>query len=850
MKKRLIALCLALAFVLAALPGNLVSLAADSIGDLVGDEAVGVWGDFSEWVIMEATASFKTDSATLYYNPGTQPNNTVTLTGDDVPASFRVEYMLPLTAADGTVSYWYVLNTEEWAAFAGADACPPYVRVEDVTDLTYLEVQGAADGVSAEFEKVDASTAPEEVDTSHMSGVTSIRGYDISLKDANGATWQPKDNGTTVTVRVYDAWDITVEKPIVDIYHVHGDGTVEVLSNTTGAVTLWPDGSVSFETDSFSNYYIISGYQSAETITLSNGDIIYAVPGETLQFRYTYTWTPKFTGSEPITKSGNTITIAEDAALGDYEYTVRRNSNMNITLKIVSRRDLITQLLKDESMPLILSIAHGIDVIPTEPKDTSDSFIRVDSNYEYAGEYTGYFKKTAAEHILPAVADALIPSIIGDNVSGVADPTGANCLKYLTGIDWTKVLQLAVDRRATAIDGKTANMTDYKIVPYVIKLMEGGSWFVENQGWHVDCAIVPKETVTLAYDLNLANFIVEGKDVIFVPDAKTDSKDQINANGEYYMPATIGFVTYEGKDVLVQSVGVPAKLNGVEYTLYFLGWSLSADSSEIAYMPNDPIQVTEDTVLYAVWSGKPIPGTLKVEKEVETAGDYNAPADVEFEFRVDFTVADDTGALNYKVFNAEGTEIPELAGAIADGGILKLKAGQYALIEKMPIGAVKVEEINIPANFTAEATVIEDEIIGGFTTTAKFTNLYTKPAANLTISKEYPDGADYSIDGIGDTAQMFIFTVTGADNFSMTVAMAAGQSVTIADLPVGTYTVTEQTDWSWRYEPDAASKTVNLSSDATVTFTNTRNTTDKIYWLDGNHSANNLFNGQAPAAGN
>ena len=34
MKKRLIALCLALAFVLAALPGNLVSLAADSLGDL------------------------------------------------------------------------------------------------------------------------------------------------------------------------------------------------------------------------------------------------------------------------------------------------------------------------------------------------------------------------------------------------------------------------------------------------------------------------------------------------------------------------------------------------------------------------------------------------------------------------------------------------------------------------------------------------------------------------------------------------------------------------------------------------------------------------------------------------
>ena len=70
------------------------------------------------------------------------------------------------------------------------------------------------------------------------------------------------------------------------------------------------------------------------------------------------------------------------------------------------------------------------------------------------------------------------------------------------------------------------------------------------------------------------------------------------------------------------------------------------------------------------------------------------------------------------------------------------------------------------------------------------------------------------------------------------VTAGAGESVTVNGLKVGkSYTVTEVTDWSWRYTPDRSSKSVTLSpGGATVTFTNNR-TKDK--WLSGSAYADN-----------
>ena len=64
------------------------------------------------------------------------------------------------------------------------------------------------------------------------------------------------------------------------------------------------------------------------------------------------------------------------------------------------------------------------------------------------------------------------------------------------------------------------------------------------------------------------------------------------------------------------------------------------------------------------------------------------------------------------------------------------------------------------------------------------------------------------------------------------VTIVGNDSETIVELPVGTYTIKEDTGWSWRYNP-AYSAGVTLSKDhasGTLTCTNTKS---KNYWLNG-----------------
>ena len=109
--------------------------------------------------------------------------------------------------------------------------------------------------------------------------------------------------------------------------------------------------------------------------------------------------------------------------------------------------------------------------------------------------------------------------------------------------------------------------------------------------------------------------------------------------------------------------------------------------------------------------------------------------------------------------------------------------------------------------------------------------------ADLTISKRGCEAIDEN--------QSFIFTVTGGElpPAGLKVVVQGNGSVTITGLKVGTtYTITEDTGWSWRYTPTAKDgKTAEPAQDIelqaevngyknTVTFNNSR-TQDK--WLNG-----------------
>lgn len=115
-------------------------------------------------------------------------------------------------------------------------------------------------------------------------------------------------------------------------------------------------------------------------------------------------------------------------------------------------------------------------------------------------------------------------------------------------------------------------------------------------------------------------------------------------------------------------------------------------------------------------------------------------------------------------------------------------------------------------------------------------------AATYYAKFEY-DAADLTITKTGwktiDENQSFIFKVVG-DGFEKKAVIKGNDSVTIKGLKIGTYTITEVTDWSWRYTPDEIGKTITLQPAQTneVTFANTR-ANDK--WLGGDAYSQNKF---------
>ena len=107
-----------------------------------------------------------------------------------------------------------------------------------------------------------------------------------------------------------------------------------------------------------------------------------------------------------------------------------------------------------------------------------------------------------------------------------------------------------------------------------------------------------------------------------------------------------------------------------------------------------------------------------------------------------------------------------------------------------------------------------------------------------------------------DPNQTFIFNISGNGlNLDVTVHRdnEGNWKTKIDGLTVGeTYTITEKTDWSWRYDYKSVAMTnatlvenltngatITLGLDGTITFTNERGNEQ---WLDGDSWCDNRFN--------
>lgn len=120
----------------------------------------------------------------------------------------------------------------------------------------------------------------------------------------------------------------------------------------------------------------------------------------------------------------------------------------------------------------------------------------------------------------------------------------------------------------------------------------------------------------------------------------------------------------------------------------------------------------------------------------------------------------------------------------------------------------------------------------------KIVFIYDPTLTTLTIQKQGCEDIDEN--------QTFLFHVKGSPadpntkDIDLTVTVHGNGQTTVTDLPVGDYTVTEQTNWSWRYTPDGgAERTFKAAIGGTnLIYQNSRTQTQ---WLDGDNYSVNHF---------
>ena len=131
-------------------------------------------------------------------------------------------------------------------------------------------------------------------------------------------------------------------------------------------------------------------------------------------------------------------------------------------------------------------------------------------------------------------------------------------------------------------------------------------------------------------------------------------------------------------------------------------------------------------------------------------------------------------------------------------------------------------------------------------------NILTPLFGDLIISKSGISELDnHAASGDNkEERQSSIFTITGTSTsgeiVNLTVVITGNGSITVKDVPVGTYIVEEIMDWTWRYTNSEAVKDsveVNANAPTTVEFVNVRN---KTGWLSGDNVCKNLW-GKKPA---
>ena len=241
---------------------------------------------------------------------------------------------------------------------------------------------------------------------------------------------------------------------------------------------------------------------------------------------------------------------------------------------------------------------------------------------------------------------------------------------------------------------------------------------------------------------------------------------------------------------------------------------------------------------------------LVIEKQVVNGTEGLIDQNQKFTFTLDFT--------KDILETGEGAIKADNSVTLTDGGTFQLGHNESIRIPRVPVNMTfTLKEANPdPENGSFDAPKFESTTCTTTDTPNAFDTNYTwtmgdngenkvvvtnQQRFNLTISKTGIQNVDHD----NDEQQSTIYTIVGkiGDNVlvEMDVVICGNDSVTVCKLPVGSYTVEENTDWSWRYDSvGGATKNVTIpeNANAEVAYSNTRT---NQYWLSGDSYCENWW---------
>ena len=412
---------------------------------------------------------------------------------------------------------------------------------------------------------------------------------------------------------------------------------------------------VEFTTPNFSNFYVVSGdtrqspngWYDVELLRMNknSGSTVYVAPGTKLQFETddshtSGTW--NFVGTKPSSisfaadQNGNwdkgkssgdktvykTVEIALNAQPGDtatLQVTIGSGYYwaQTYTRKLVvkSQEDVIRHAWAldqsgDNAYPVFLAVKRDSTDMPSEPGVT-----RTGGYYYFLSNLTGdgnaNIYATTAKNVVNIdqfLARKAVNQVDGTTTVGVADSTGFNTKAALKIDIWEGLLASIYNYYPSQFktqDGKWLSSfkslqelkNGYELIPYVVKLQTSTvySGYYLDRGWHIDCAIVPKQRITLSYDAGLDGEFSNFK----IADLKLPSPVISTEN-----PCIAAVGNPQKGDQTIDDGDVVECLDGTK--LKFLGWKDREDKAEDSedqkiYKPNENITFSEDMTLYGVW---------------------------------------------------------------------------------------------------------------------------------------------------------------------------------------------------------------------------------------------------------